>query len=194
MKRMTDHDSLHERGRALEEEYFRRRDQELIEKIRKAADADAARKGLGDKTGLADPALIAELQDLGFTPETVVLLPLLPIVQMAWAEGGVTAEERTLILELARSRGVTDGGAAHTQLLSWLETQPAPDVFARAGRLIAAVLAAGGDAAANLTADDLVAHAEVIASASGGLFGFGRISFEEKKILSNLVTQLKERA
>ena len=42
------------------------------------------------KTGLSDPELLRDLNELGFTPETVTLLPLVPIVQVAWAEGGVS--------------------------------------------------------------------------------------------------------
>lgn len=190
---MTIHDAMHERGRSLEEDFFRRRDRELVEKIRKAAEAEASRQGLGQKTGLADPALLAELQELGFTPDTVVLLPIVPAVQMAWAEGGVTRDEAELLLALARARGVTEGSPAHSQLLHWIATKPEDEVFARAGRLIAAVLASGGEAAANLTAADLVADAERIASASGGLFGLGRISVEEKKLLAQIKADLDAR-
>lgn len=190
---MTIHDAMHERGRSLEDDFFRRRDRELVEKIRKAAEAEASRQGLGQKTGLADPALLAELQELGFTPDTVVLLPIVPAVQMAWAEGGVTRDEAELLLALARARGVTDGSPAHSQLLNWIATKPEDEVFTRAGRLIAAVLASGGEAAANLTAADLVADAERIASASGGLFGLGRISVEEKKLLAQLKADLDAR-
>src|SRR5688572_2230293 len=74
---------LGERGRSLEDDYFRKRDQELIEKLRQATAVeearqklDDAREEMGKKTGLADPALLRELQELGFTPDTVSLLPL----------------------------------------------------------------------------------------------------------------------
>lgn len=42
---------------------------------------------MGQRTGLTDPELLQALETVGFTPETVVLLPLMPDVQMAWAEG-----------------------------------------------------------------------------------------------------------
>jgi hypothetical protein len=48
---MSDHDGIAKRGRALEEEYFRRKGRELIEKIRQSAAADQARKDLGRKAG-----------------------------------------------------------------------------------------------------------------------------------------------
>src|SRR5688572_15264531 len=117
---MTEHDSLAERGRALEEEYFRQRDRELIEKMRQAAAAAEARAGLGEKTGIQDPALLDELRSLGFTPDTVVLLPLVPILEVAWAESGITGAERELIVKLARQRGVEENSAADAQLHQWM--------------------------------------------------------------------------
>src|SRR5688500_15225444 len=106
---MPDKDAFAERGRSLEEEYFRKKDRELIEKMQHAARDEQARKDLGAKTGLQDPELLKELQSLGFTPETVSLLPLVPVVQVAWAEGGVTSAERAGIIKLARSRGIAEG-------------------------------------------------------------------------------------
>jgi hypothetical protein len=191
---MTDHDSLHERGRALEEEYFRKKDRELIEKMQAAARDDEARKGLSARTGLQDPELLRELQALGFTPETVSLLPLVPVVQVAWAEGGVSAGERTALLKLARARGITENSAADLQLQDWLSTRPDDSVFASATRLIRAMIAGQGPEVAGLTADDLVKYCEGIASASGGIFGFiNRISPEEREILDSIAAVLKGR-
>ena len=91
---MAEGDFMDDRRRASEEDYFRKQDRELIEKMRQAAAANRAQSEMSAKTGLNDPALIAELGALGFTPETISVLPLVPIIQMAWAEGGVTPAER----------------------------------------------------------------------------------------------------
>ncbi|MBM3779099.1 MAG: hypothetical protein FJW23_12850 [Acidimicrobiia bacterium] len=193
---MTDHDSLAERGRALEEDYFRRKDRALIEKMREAAAREQARGELGRRTGLQDPALVEELQELGFAPDTVILLPLVPVLEMAWAEGGITAAERQLLVKLARGRGVQEGDAADRLLDQWMARRPDPQVFSRAGRLIAAMLATGGadEAQGGLTADDLVAYCEKVAEASGGVLGFiGRVSSEEKALLSRIASELKTR-
>jgi hypothetical protein len=80
---VTDHDSLSERGRALEEEYFRQKDRELIEKMRLATAAEQVRAEMGRTSGV-DPALLKELQAVGFTAETFVLLPAMPLLEMAW--------------------------------------------------------------------------------------------------------------
>ena len=190
---MPDHDAFAKRGRALEDEYFRKKDREFIEKIRQATATEQARKDLGRKAGLDDPELLQELHDLGFTPETVGLLPLVPIIQVAWAEGGITKAERELILRLARNRGVGAGSAADRQLAEWLTSQPAETVFARARRLIRAMLDSGSAQAGELTADDLVKYCEDIASASGGILGIGRISAEERALLSSIAADLNAR-
>lgn len=187
---MPDDNPLAERGRSLEEEYFRARDRELIEKMRRAAAADQTRQQLHARTGLQDPELVKELEALGFTPDTVDLLPFVPLIQVAWAEGGVSDAERKLVTRLARSRGISEGSAPDRQLTDWLENRPSADVFARAMRLVRALLASPAQQAA-MTADDLVKYSENIAEASGGIFGLNRISGEERALLAALAKELK---
>ena len=78
---------------ASEERLLRRKNRELLGNRTAAADAHA-KSELSARTGLTDPALIAELGSLGFTP-TISVLPLMPIVQMAWAEGGIRQRSAT---------------------------------------------------------------------------------------------------
>jgi hypothetical protein len=192
---MSDHDAFAERGRALEEEYFRKKDRELVEKMRKAAAADQARGELSKQTGLSDPALLAELQELGFTADTVSLLPLVPVLELAWAEGGITPAERQLLVSLARTRGIAEDSAADRQLAVWMTTRPGPEVFGKAARLISALLDSGAPAVKGLTADQLVKYAEQIASASGGLLGLPirAVSMEERNLLTRIAGDLKTR-
>lgn len=190
---MPEKDIFAERGRSLEDEYFRKKDRELVEKMRQAAEAAQARAELGQKTGLTDPGLLEQLHELGFTPDTVVLLPLVPLVQMAWAEGGVSAAERGLIVSLARTRGIAAGSAADRQLEAWLEARPREEVFTHAARLIRAMLDSSAPGQPPLTADELVQHCEAIAAASGGILGIRRVSPEERELLSTLAAELKGR-
>lgn len=187
---MPDDHPLAERGRSLEEEYFRARDRELVEKMRRAAAVEQTREQLRARTGLQDPELVKELEALGFTPDTVDLLPFVPLIQVAWAEGDVSDAERKLVTRLARSRGIAEGSASDRQLTAWLENRPSADVFVRAMRLVRALLASPARQAA-MTADDLVKYCENIAEASGGVFGLNRISGDERAVLAALATELK---
>ena len=184
-------DPLSGRKRAHEEDYFQKKDRELIEKLQKQAEAQRQLRELGERVGITDPEISRELAELGFTPETVKLVPLVPVLEMAWAEGGVTAEERKMVVEVARSRGVEEGSAADRQLTEWLDRRPDESVFRRAGRLIGALFASGGQV--NITPDDIIKYSEAIADASGGLFGIRRVSSEERATLSRIETEIRSR-
>jgi hypothetical protein len=175
----VDNDSLAERGRALEEDFFRKKDRELIERV---AATQAARPSAA-RTPLADPRALQELHDLGFTVETVALLPLIPALQTAWAEGGVSAGDRQLLLSVARARGLANGSAAHQQLTEWSGRRPDDAVFSHANRLIRALLDVG--AAAASPSGDIVTGAEQIAAA-GAILGLAPLSAEEKALLAQL--------
>src|SRR5262245_24323142 len=137
---VTHSDGITDHVRAREEEHFRKKDRELIEKLRKA-DAEAKnRRALEQETGIHDPGMLEELSALGFTPDTIPLLPIIPVLQVAWAKAGISTAERTLIANLARARGIKPGSAADHQLSDWLEHRPSEETFHKATRLIRAIL------------------------------------------------------
>jgi hypothetical protein len=189
---VTDKDAFKERGRALEEDYFRRKEQELIAKMREKAAAEAARQALGERTGVADPQLLADLQELGYTADTITLLHLVPLVQMAWAEGHVSMRERDLIIEAARARGIESGSPADQQLASWLATRPSEDLFTTTLRAIGAMLQSRPDAEREASQKDLVSYLTSIASASGGVLGWGAVSDEERAVLARITAELEK--
>ena len=184
-------DPLAGRKRTNEEEYFQKRDRELVEKMRRQAQAERELRDLGESIGVIDSGVIHELAELGFTTETVKLLPLIPVLEMAWAGGDVTPQERKMVVDLARARGIEEASAADRQLSEWLNRRPEESVFRRAGRLIDALFASG--ARVNLTPDDLLKQCEAIADASGGLFGIGRISADERATLERIASEIKIR-
>lgn len=189
---MTDRDAFAERGRSLEEEYFHRKEREIIEKMRVSAAADEQRRRLGQETGVANDDVLHDLQDLGYTPETVMLLHLVPLIQIAWAEGGVTQKERDLIVKAARSRGITAGSPADQQLDLWLAQRPSNELFEKTLRAVRTILEAQPDDARAASEKDLLSLASAIATASGGIVGFRAVSDEERQILAHISEELKK--
>ncbi len=173
--------------------YFYQKDRELIEKMRKAAANEKARSEMAGRIRINEPGLISDLQELGFTPETVRVLPLMPIVQLAWAEGGVSPAERTLLVSLARNRGIDEGSPADQLLADWMARAPSPEIFSNAMRLIRAMLANAAPGPDMISADDIIRYCELIAEASGGIFGIGKVSAEERATLAQIATELKGR-
>ena len=190
---MPDQDAFAKRERALEDQYFQNKDRELLEKLRQQAASEETRRKLGEATGVRDASVIAEMAELGFNPDTVVLLPFVPIVEVAWAEQGVTDAERNLIVELARARGIEAGSAADAQLAAWLTEQPDGKVFAGAARLIKALFDARPEGQDDLDTSDLVRYCEQVADASGGFLSLRRISPAERALLGRINDELKAR-
>lgn len=177
--------------RKQEEEYFQKRDRELIDKARERAKHEQQLRELGQQMGVADPEISRELAELGFTLETVRLLPLIPVLETAWAEGGVTAAERKLVVDLARARGIAEGSGADHQLTEWMDLRPDDETFARARRLIRALVESGGQFA--FTVEELLKACEAIAEASGGLFGIHRVSSHERATIERIASEIKGR-
>lgn len=190
---MTHSDGITDHVRAREEEHFRKKDRELIEKLRKA-DAEAkARRALEQETGIHDPVMLEELSALGFTPDTIPLLPIIPVLQVAWAKAGISTAERTLITNLARSRGIKPGSAADDQLCDWLEHRPSEETFHKATRLIRAMVDSPEGGHLYVSADKLIENCDRIAHASGGIFGIHRVSAEEKAAIAEIAATVKKR-
>ena len=189
---MSNIDGITDDVRNREEDYFRRKDRELIERMRQSAEAARLREELGNRTGIHDEASLRELEQLGFTIDTCALLPLIPLLQVAWADTTVTVGERDAIVAYARTRGIDPGTPADVQLASWLEQRPSEETFRKSTRLISAMIDHQGPAAEPITAADLIARCEAIATASGGLFGVGAVSTAERAALHDIAARLRQ--
>ena len=188
---MANDEFMGDRRRVQEEEYFRRKEQELIEKLQQRGREEATRRQMAERTGVADDEVLRNLQELGFTPDTVMLLHLVPLLQMAWAEGGVSDRERDLIIEAARAHGIEKGSAADQQLTTWLAHPPSDAMFERALGAVAAILQARTSDERESSQRDLVSRLTSVASASGGILGFGKISAEEQQVLTRVSEEIE---
>src|SRR4051794_31701262 len=118
MRRVSDmvpKDAFDELRKAKEEEYFRRKENELLERLKGRAAAEAGRRKLGDALQTTDAQILEDLQAFGYDADTVKLLFVVPLVYVAWADGSVTPRERSLILELAKVDGKQEDSAAFRQ-------------------------------------------------------------------------------
>jgi len=89
------------RERAFEAEWANRHDAELIEKLRQKDRLEAITEALAKKLQADDPALLQRAMDMGITLDTGPAFLLAPLVQVAWAEGSVTEQEKETVLRLA---------------------------------------------------------------------------------------------
>ncbi|MDP6581501.1 MAG: hypothetical protein QF681_12670 [Vicinamibacterales bacterium] len=177
---------LKDRERALENEYFRRKDAELIARLREQGRLEQERRALRDQLGSVDERLPAELQQAGLTDEGLALLHLVPLVDVAWADKGVTARERDLVLALAARRGVAVDTPEHERLEGWLKRRPDQQVFETAYEAIRTLLEHQETSARNTSRLELVAWTTRVAEATGGILGMLPISREERECLDRI--------
>lgn len=179
-------------GRSVEEEYFRRRERELLAKLKAKAQEEAHRKGLAEAIGLHNEDILEILREMGFDRATVVLLFLVPILEVAWSDGSISESERQAILESAHTHGIAEGSPAHARLLEWLAQKPDPVLFSRALQVVRDLLASQAAPERDATGRRLLDACERIAAASGGFLGIGaRISRAEREVLSRLTEQIE---
>jgi len=189
---MADEDPSLKKRRASEDEYFARRDRELIETKRRK-DADAAElQLLGKALGLSDEDLVNKLRAAGFGPSHVALVPVMPALEIAWSDGAVGKAEGELLKEQLRrySDGQQPSPEAIAKLDEFLLTRPSDHLFDQARRAAqAAVARASEDKRRELTAR-MMADAKAVAEAGGGLLGLGTVSTPERRALEALAAAL----
>lgn len=175
---------LRDRGRSLEDEFFRREDKRLMEQLAALRAAEATREALSKASGITKPAVLDKLIELGIRAETVAALSIVPLVEVAWADGAVDAKERRAIVDRA---GVAHDSTAGALLEAWLDRRPDPKLLTAWTQLVQAMSEQlGPDGAARLKTD-LLDRARAVAAATGGLFGVGsKVSASEAAILAKL--------
>jgi hypothetical protein len=179
---------------ANEAEYFHKKEQELIERLSRRAQREAEREEMAEVIGIADEEILRTLQELGYTRETVGLLHLVPLAQVAWSSGSVTPQERDLALRLSEWRGVKRGSPAWEQLNLWLDERPTDEFFLTTLRIIRHILDSDTGKPCVASRTDLISFCIRIAMASGGFLGVGsKISEGEQMALDQIVEELTRR-
>jgi hypothetical protein len=192
---MTD-DILQQRGRGIEAQWARQRDEELLKKMRERAKLEEISQALARKLRVEDPALRQRLLDLGVTHDTGPALFLAPLVQIAWVDGEPTEREKETILSLAAARGLEAGSPAHAQVVEWMKKPPVNELYAAALDVIRVGISVLPD---QERAQRVEVYAEAfrrVAEASGGRLGrlFSRgsaISPEEEALIERLTATLR---
>jgi hypothetical protein len=126
---------------------------------------------------MTDAELAEALKALGMDAASYRALPLLPLVQVAWADGRVQDAERELILSLAAQRyGLEEEGMR--LLRNWLHHAPSSQYVARGREALLGLCERQGFGGREHLAD-VITFAKDVARAAGGFFGLASISSEE---------------
>jgi len=181
-------DSLHQRGKALEDSFFRLKDCQLLERLRQEMEARSAIDSLKSASGISDPETLEGLVEHQVTAETMTSLAMVPLVVIAWADDKLSPDEKRAILKAAHQAGIEEGTAAHQLLDSWLSEKPDEDLWEAWKQYVHALKEQMSSAPFNQLKQTILRRAKEIAKVAGGILGttVGAISIYEEKKLKEL--------
>ncbi|UCE85442.1 MAG: hypothetical protein JSU66_14035 [Deltaproteobacteria bacterium] len=184
---------LEDRRKALEEEFFRKENERLRQKLRAEQEAKQNAEALAQQTGIRDEALVRELLEHGLSAETLSALVLVPLVAVAWADGALDDRERSAILSAASDIGIAPESPNFALLEGWLAKRPSPkllDAWIEYAKQLGGSLRGEGR---EVLSEELVGRAREVARASGGVLGLGsKVSAQEQQVLDRLVKALQD--
>ena len=136
--------------------------------------------------GPDDSAWSGRLAGLGIDASTIAALTLIPLIEVAWADGKMEENERSAVLAGAETHGIATNSSSFRLLEMWLNDPPKPDLVAAWGQYIHA-------ACENLSFEgklrlksSLLGGARDVAESAGGFLGFRSVSPAEERVLSRL--------
>ena len=180
---------LDERRRALEESFFRKRNAELLDKLKNQLQLESKRKELAMVSGIKDEKLLDRLLSLELSPQTVAALALVPMIRVAWADGRLEPKEREAILESAVQAGLDKASLSYHWLISWLESKPDDELVSAWKGYVHALQATLDDRDRQALHNGLIKRARHVAKSAGGALGLANpISEKEEAVLQDIET------
>ena len=190
-----DHDAFVDRRKALEEEFFRKHDEKLVQALRVTQEKKALRDVLEQVGSRISDSVIDTLFEHGVTPKALAALALVPLVIVAWADGSIDRKEKSAVLEAATSMGVPTDGPGYALLQAWLDHKP-PAKLLHAWESYAGALAEGlSPPDRDSMKADIIGRARAVAKAAGGFLGIGpKVSASEEEALQRLAQAFEKTA
>ncbi len=178
-------DALEQFARSIEDAFHRAGVDELRETL--AAEEAAAAGALGRATGIDDGALLRRLAGLGVRPETLAAFTLIPLVEAAWADGVMDANERDAVLRGAATTGIAPQSASYRLLELWTRERPARELVQAWREMVAALARSLSTSESHQLRTKVIGRAFAVAAAAGGLLDARpHVSAVERAVLDDL--------
>ncbi len=178
--------TLEDRGRALENQFYEKENKEKLAAMKSKLDTQSSKEDLRKVSGMTDDAVLDKLVGLGLTANTIAALSLVPLIEVAWADGTIQDNERTAILQGAQGKNLEAGSAGYELLQSWLSRKPSDELFVAWESYIKALASQLNDEQNRVLKNQIVGFAKLVATSAGGILGFGKVSGTEEKVLGRI--------
>jgi hypothetical protein len=183
---------LADRRKALEEEFFKKHNERLAKELRLKRMTEEAKAEIGRASGIDDEAVLDKLVELGIGAQTLAAMTLVPVVEVAWADGKMDDAEHQAILKAAEKQGIARGTPSFALLDDWLVNRPPPRLLSAWRDYVGALCEEMLPEERRQLKSEVLARARAVAKAAGGFLGLGsKVSAEEEQIFGILETAFK---
>jgi hypothetical protein len=179
--------ALRLRGKALEEMFFRTADHVLIEKKRQLEKTERSLATAAKVSGISSEAVLRKLIEMNVQLDVLATLSIIPLIEVAWADGKVDEEERDAVLRGAESYGILKSQIGYGLLEQWLGHRPPAGLLESWIYYIRGLCPLLSGAERETLKADLIQRARAVAEATGGPIGKkSKISLREHDVLAKL--------
>ena len=174
------------KARALEDSFFAKENERILQELRVAKAREKMKMEFREYLNIDNEEIVEALVELEVEPETLIAFSLVPLVEVAWADGEIQPKERDAIIKAAIERGVEEGSPTCNLLRNWLQTKPDPKLLEVWKGYIDALKGSLGERSRAHLKVGTMGRAKAIAEAAGGFLGVASISAAEKQMLEEL--------
>ncbi|MEQ1503510.1 MAG: DUF533 domain-containing protein, partial [Myxococcota bacterium] len=137
---------------------------------------------------MEDDELARALHGLGLGRDNHQAVVLLPLIEVAWADGRIQRAEKRRLVQIARQHGIP---VEQAWLDRWLKRRPSTHAFLAARTVLLALMARGGRPVPALASlDQLLELCLSVARSAGGLFGFASVDRRERECIEQIAASL----
>jgi tellurite resistance protein len=173
--------------KTLIDSMFHEQEQQVRKAFRERMEKIGQREQLTQVSGIQDEALLDRLIALEIGPETLAALEVVPLVFVAWADGGVQAEERETIITFAQAAGIRPQDGRYPLLEHWLKRRPKAEAMDAWKHYVKDLCQRLEKQEIENLKHELLDRAQEVAKVAGGFLGFGnKITASERSVLEAL--------
>ncbi len=174
----------------LEERFYHEIDNRLLDKLRSNISKEKTAEDIMRLTGLADAKLATKIAELDVTPETLAAFRLVPLIAVAWADDRVESNEEYAIKIAAEKVGIADDSPEMELIRAWTRKRPPAELFDAWCEYARALSDSLAEEHRQTLATEMLQQVKSVATASGGVLGFGSVSSSEQEIIDRVAKAL----
>jgi hypothetical protein len=172
------------RRKSFEEEFFRKKDAQLVDKLKVVFHQTLDKETIRQRTGVTDEYVLNNLVALNLSGDSMAAFNLYPLIEVAWADGQVDEREVRAVLTAAANHGITPDSVAYKMLDNALKHHLRQDARKAWYAYAEALRKVLNPQELATFRSDLLENARRVAEASGGVLNLAfTVSGNEKRVL-----------